>query len=391
MNLLQICLNPFPVHGGPAKTYRQFHEAVGVRTIGFLAPSEGAGQDAVVPLDVTVRTRGGKIGRYYYAPASRLYEAEQAIASADMVFLHGLFTHPPVWAAAVCQRLDVPYAVALHGILDPWALQKNRLAKQLWLRGLGRAILRHASAVICATQREAEKVAPLLRDAGPLRVISWACEVPDENILRSRREELRRQLDLRESDRVLVFLGRLHSMKRPLETLRLVAKHGAENLKLLVIGPDDDVSRAQLEGEACGLRWSGLRAVGPVFGDDKFAYLGAGDAFISLSNRENFNYALAEAMAAGLPPILSPGNDLGWDFAGGGFSWQLQTDGPAEAVAALDDFLHLPAAELRRRGDAAREWTRQNLSMRRLQEQLLGLRPGLKPGVNVPAGQAAAR
>lgn len=380
MNLLQICPRPFPALGGPAKTYRQFHEAVGARTVGFLAPDDGAGEEAVVPLAARVRTLGGKIGRYYYAPASRLHEAELAIASADLVFLHGLFTHPPVWAARVCRRHNVPYAVALHGFLDPWALGKSRLAKRIWLRCFGDGILSNASAVVCATQREADKAAPLLRGSGPLRVIHWACEIPDQARIDGRREELRRKLGFSETDRVIVYLGRLHTMKRPLETVRLMAGLGADKLKLLVIGPDDDVSRTQLEAAARSLHWAGLRTVGPVFGDEKYEYLGAADAFISLSNRENFNYALAEAMAAGLPPILSPGNDLGWEFAGERFSWQLNSDDPAEARGALKEFLDLPDGELHRRGAAAREWTRQNLSLRRLQEQLNNLSPSGEKG-----------
>jgi glycosyltransferase involved in cell wall biosynthesis len=375
MNLLQICPNPFPALGGPAKTYRQFHDAVGAATIGFIAPTDGAGEKAVVPLAASVHTLGGKIGRYYYAPGSRLHEADAAIGSADLVFLHGLFTHPPVWAVAACKRHGVPYAVALHGILDPWALQKSRHVKQAWMSLFGHEILRNASAVVCATQREADKAAPLLKEAGPVRIISWACEIPGEDKVTGRRAELRRELGFGQGDRVIVFLGRLHSMKRPREIVRLLAGFGNENLKLLMIGPDEDVSRRQLEAEAQALHWNGLRVIGPVFGDEKFRYLGAADAFISLSHRENFNYALAEAMAAGLPPILSPGNDLGWEFADGGFSWQLKTDDPAEARGVLDEFLLMPEDELKRRGAAAREWTRRHLSLDRLRDQLNSLNP----------------
>ena len=378
MNFVQVCHHPFPSIGGPAKTYRQFHDAVGARTVGFVAPGIGAGETTVVPLAAEVRAFGGKIARYHYAPAARLQEAEQVIMNADFVFLHGLFTYPPVWAARVCRRHRVPYAVALHGYLDPWALKKSRRVKQFWLRQFGNELLRNASAIVCATQREADKVAPLLRDFRPARVISWACEIPDQEKITARRDTLRRELGFSETDRVLVFFGRVHSMKRPLETVRLLAKMGAENLKLLMIGPNDDVSRVELETEARNLGWNGLRAIGPVFGEEKFEYLGAADAYISLSYRENFNYSLAEAMAAGLPPILSPGNDLGWEFVSEGFSWQLKSDEPVEAGGALREFLHLPAVELQRRGAAARTWTRRHLSMARLQENLKRLGHGRK-------------
>jgi glycosyltransferase involved in cell wall biosynthesis len=371
MNALQICPNPFPSLGGPAKTYRQFHEAVGVRSLGFVAPSDGINQNPVVPLADVVRTLGGRgIRKYYYAPPARLRKAEKEIGSADLVFIHGLFTHPGVWAAKTCRRLGVPYAIALHGILDPWALRRTRIAKQLWLRVFGSAMLEKSAAVICATHREAQKAAPYLAGSVMTSVIGWACDETEGLPVGRDRIALRRELGFSESDRVLVFLGRLHSMKRPVETVRAMSRLGDSRLKLLVVGPDDDVTTADLEAEARALGWDGLRVVGPVFGAEKFGYLCAGDGFISLSHRENFNFSLVEAMAAGLPPILSPGNDLGWEFAGEGFSWQLRTEDMAEAGAAIQEFANLPGEGLRRRGEAAAKWAEENLEMDRLRSNL---------------------
>jgi glycosyltransferase involved in cell wall biosynthesis len=374
MNALQICPRPFPALGGPAKTYRQFYQAIGARALGFVAPDDGVNEEPVVPLVSVVRTLGGKgIHGYYYASSAQLRDAEAAIASAGIVFLHGLFTHPTAWASRVCRRRGVSYVVILHGMLDPWALRKSRFAKQLWLRIFGSAILANAAAVVCATHREAQKAAPLLGRTARTSVIGWACETPDISKIGLGRDGMRRNLGFGESDRVLVYLGRLHSMKRPIETVRILAGLGNPNLKLLMIGPDDDVSKAKLEAEARELGWSGLRVVGPVFGSEKFDYLRAGDGFISLSHRENFNYGLAEAMSTGLSPILSPGNDLGWEFAGDGFSSQLKTDDPAEAAGAVDGFLRLSDDKLWQRGAAARDWTEKNLGMNSLRQNLENL------------------
>jgi glycosyltransferase involved in cell wall biosynthesis len=355
-------------------TYQQFHSAIGAKGIGFVGPGDGVGQAAVLPLVTTVRCFGGKgIRGYYYAPRSQASRGESAIAQAEVVFIHGLFTHPGVWAASACRRHGVPYVVVLHGILDPWALRKTRLLKTLWLKLYGNRILSGAAAVVCATQREANKASPFLGRTAITSIINWACDPPPKIKDGMGRAALRRTLGFADSDRVLVFLGRLHSMKRPIETVQLLAGSGATNLKLIVIGPDDDVKGNDLETVAREMGWSGLKVVGPVFSNRKYEYLRAGDGFISLSHRENFNYSLAEAMAAGLPPILSPGNDLGWEFAEEGFSWQLKTSDYAESRQALDDFRSQSDDQLMRRGTAAREWAERYLGKGRLRQRLESL------------------
>ena len=370
MKIVQICPCPFPSLGGPAKTFQQFHEAVELETIAFVRPSDGRGEKAVVPIAVTVRTRDWPgVGHYYSASACELKKAEVLVAQADCVFIHNFFLFPSIWTMRACRRHRVPYVIVLHGILDPWALRKSRVVKWLWLAWSGRQVLRHAAAVLCATQREREKAGMFFTD-GQAHVVSWPCEIPDGAAVRLQRPRLRQQLGFSERDRVLIFLGRLHSMKRPVETVRLLAGLNEPRLKLLVVGPDWDVTRLLLEAEARRLRWDGLRVVGPVFGAGKFDYLGAADGYISLSHRENFNYTLAEAMGAGLPPILSAGNDLGWEFSEAGFSWQLRSYAPEEAAAAVREFLAVPDTELSRRGAAAREWVQLNLGSARFAGEL---------------------
>ena len=130
---------------------------------------------------------------------------------------------------------------------------------------------------------------------------------------------------------------------------------------------------AARDAEAKAAGWSGLRTVGPVWDDQKYAYICAADGYISLSHRENFNYTLGETMAAGLPPILSAGNDLGLEFAQEGFAWQLKGDSSDELRRAVREFLDLPAEELKQRGEAAGRWAQQHLNMHRFDTEVHSL------------------
>jgi len=98
--------------------------------------------------------------------------------------------------------------------------------------------------------------------------------------------------------------------------------------------------------------------------------LSAMDGFVSLSIRENFNHAAAEAMSAGLPVLLSQGNDLGPEIGARNCGWVLQEDGPsawaggwAQAAAATEN-------EWFERGERGREFAQSELGFERFASRL---------------------
>jgi glycosyltransferase involved in cell wall biosynthesis len=370
MNIVQICPTPFLSLGGPARNYIQFHLALDTRPIVFIRPGEGIGEQMVVPSLVNIRTINFPLlTRYYYAKSSQLNDAKFLVESSDCVIIHNFYRFPAAWGARVALEAGIPYIVVLHGILDPWVLRKNMLLKRAWLAIYGRKILRNAAVVLCATEREKSK-AQIYFPSEKGKVVRWAVELPSSNIGNSKRDHLRQTLGFTPNDRVLIFFGRLDSMKQPLETVRLLASIRDDRLKLIVVGPDADVSKVQLEKVANSERWKGLRVIGPCFNERKYDYLRAADAYISLSHRENFNFTAAEAMLCGRPLILSVGNDLGWDFADQGFSWQLRSTDPDEARSAVQTFLRTPADRLAAMGRASIAWASVNLSQDRFEMEL---------------------
>jgi glycosyltransferase involved in cell wall biosynthesis len=138
---------------------------------------------------------------------------------------------------------------------------------------------------------------------------------------------------------------------------------------------EEGVSIASLRGIVPAEAQARVHAIGPLAGADLAAAYHAADGFISLSHRENFGYALAEALAHGLPVIASPGHDLAHDVtaaAGSGFpaGWLLPDDTLATAVAAIRDFAAAPAATLAAAGAAGRSWTQEHLSFDRFRERI---------------------
>lgn len=309
--------------------------------------------------------------------ASAAQQAETVIADAGLLVVHSLFRGHAPWAASAARRLGVPYWAVPHGCLDPWGLSQRRWLKRAWLAAYGAAYFSGAERVVFATRREAEKAEPWIpADRGV--VVHWPVEVREIKDRDIRRQRFRDRLGIRDTERLLLSVGRLHSMKRPIETVATFCAAASDNCHLAMVGMDGDITAAQVEAAIPTACMQRVHVVGSLAGDElQDAYVAA-DGFISLSFRENFGYAVADAVAHGLPVILSPGHDLAHELpqCGGklAFGWLLPDDSLVSASEAINGFCRMPAAQGANMSTAAAAWARDNLSWERFRGALQSLR-----------------
>jgi glycosyltransferase involved in cell wall biosynthesis len=120
-----------------------------------------------------------------------------------------------------------------------------------------------------------------------------------------------------------------------------------------------------------------VHVVGPLTGDGLAAAFQASDGFISLSHRENFGYSFAEALAHGIPAIVSAGHDLAHELVGRGgelsCGWLLDGDMAGRSIEAIRDWVAVPATRLAALGAAGRVWVGEELAFERFRNRLLAL------------------
>jgi glycosyltransferase involved in cell wall biosynthesis len=363
MRILSVTLNYTDEWGGTTQSVRNFSDALGADVLSFtfesLIPKARHGVNIThIPVPETF------LGRHYSLP--RLHDLRQArkLASGyDVVFCHMLFRHHNDWVA----RLGKPYFIVPHGALDPYVFTYRRLEKELWLQTVAGRFFRRAEAVIFATRREQKKAfRGIGSDKG--RVIFWpVCGSGHKDF---GREELRLRLGIAKGEKMLLFLGRLHEVKRPLETIEAFTMAAQADTHLVIVGPEEQYSIRDLQAaaEQCGAR--NVHVEGPAFGDEKWTYLSAADGYISLSAKENFSYSAAEAMYAGLPTILSLGNDLAYELSSEECCWRLQTNDREEAAQAIRAFATSTPEVLRQMGERGRRWVQKNASFENFRRQL---------------------
>ena len=229
---------------------------------------------------------------------------DAAAGSFDLVHAHQTLPYSTYAAIRAARKHALPYVLSLHGDLAAAALRYKRGRKWIYRRVLLDRMLRSADALHAVSRAEAGRVAEL-GYVTPTFLVPNAVS-PDEPDLSAASDLAARYPGLA-GRRVVLFLGRLHRIKGVDVLARSFARVSAKfpDTVLLVVGPDDG-ARGTMESI---LRSNGVleRAVftGPLTGDLKRAALQCADLLVHPSYTEGFSNAVLEALAAGLPVVIS--------------------------------------------------------------------------------------
>lgn len=229
----------------------------------------------------------------------------------DVVVVHGIWQYHSLATWRVLSESRVPYVVYTHGMLDPGhnkVSRRKQIKKQIywWLAELW--VLRRAAAVFFTTEQE-RRIAP--RGMWPVQwsrseIVPYGLERPPENS-ESQRETFLSLFPALRGRRVLLFLGRFDPKKGARMLMKAFAERADAHpeVTLVMVGPDDGHEGAVLHSlvpERLRERvvWTGL-----MLGEAKWGAFRTAEAFVIPSYTENYCIAAVEALACGLPVLMS--------------------------------------------------------------------------------------
>ena len=311
MRILNVIHSVNRVHGGPAEGLRQLiranielghrHEVVTLDT-----PGEPWLADFPVPLHPV----GPAHWNYGYTP--RLVPWLRAHArDFDAVIVHGLWQYQGLGTRRAVRALGIPYFVFCHGMLDPWfkhAYPLKHLKKWLYWLGAEYRVLRDASAVLFTAEEES-RLAPQSFWLYKARhaVVGYGLTL-DGTALEATAEDFLDMYPQTRGKRLVLFLARIHPKKGCdllIDAFAQVAAHDPA-LHLVMAGPDQVGWQRVLQTQAAKLgiaeriTWCGM-----LGGTLKWAAYRAAEVFVLPSHQENFGIAVAEALALGVPVLIS--------------------------------------------------------------------------------------
>lgn len=249
-----------------------------------------------------------KKGNYCFS--LRLWSAlNKNIDRYDLVHIHALWVFPTTVAAYIARNKNIPYIVRTCGMLDSYSIYHNKwksFKKLLYFSVFERRNLNGASAIHFTSSDEFDrskhldiKALPLIIPVGIERS-EYIC-IPSDN-------RITNEYPLLKGKKIILFLSRIH-YKKGLELLLdayEIVLHETDQVYLIIAGPDNEGYKKILEKKINALKLNEkVLFTGLVAGKQKMKLLSDADIFCLPSFQENFGIAVAEAMAAGLPVIVS--------------------------------------------------------------------------------------
>jgi glycosyltransferase involved in cell wall biosynthesis len=235
-------------------------------------------------------------------------------------------------------------------MLDPWFKRTyplKHVKKWLYWPWAEYRVLRDATRVLFTTQEECR----LARESFSLyhaneAVVAFGTNRPPSDAASLREAFYNAHPALRDQ-RLILFLGRIHPKKGC--DLLLQAFAAARELepaaRLVMAGPDGDTWVPTLKaladelGIASRITWTGM-----LQGDEKWGAFYASDAFVLPSHQENFGIAVAEALACGLPALISDKVNIWREVQADGAGF-VAPDSVAGTLANLTRWMQLDAIQ----------------------------------------------
>ncbi len=222
----------------------------------------------------------------------------------DLVHFYGLYDLFGPVLSYYCRQKRIPYVIEPMGMYRP--IDRNQRLKRVWHRSVGKVFCANAALMVATSEIEQQE---LLNDGIPATRVTMRYNgiAPDLFSSSPSANTFRRKWGVPLGEPMVLFLSRLIPRKGADVLIESFAQVSRGYGRLVIAGPEGESGyRAYLEERA---RQSGIEKqtvfTGPLYGDEKKAAFTDSDVFALPSRYENFANAAAEAMAFGIPVIVS--------------------------------------------------------------------------------------
>jgi len=244
-------------------------------------------------------------------------------------------------------------------MMDRWAWRHHRWRKRaIWWAAQAKAV-EAASCLHATAQCELEYIRELGIRA-PVAVVPNGVSIPDA-------DSVRKRLGPR---RTLLFLARIHRKKGVDILLRAWrnVQDRFDDWQLVIVGPDDGGCLPRIKELAIEIAARRVSFEGKILQSEKSRCFASSELYVLPTHNENWGVSIAEALAHGVPAIVSRGAP--WSgLESNGCGWWIENR--IEALTeTLQTALALSPEELAARGASGRKWVQETFSWKSVAETM---------------------
>ena len=294
------------------------------------------------------------------SPGLRAYLPKLAV---EVIHSHGLWLRPLHYAHRHSRQRGIPHVISPRGMMTRWAWHHHRWQKTLAECLIHPGALKEAQGWHATSEAEADDIRRLGFQQ-PICVAPNGVDAPTAAELENATAYWREACPQAFQQPTALFYSRLHQKKRVLELIDLWLEHAPREWLLLVVGVPQTYTIGELASYVH--RESAYDRVKVFDGTATPPPYVAASLFLLPSHSENFGLVIAEALAHGLPALVTdttPWQSLHTKGYGWCIPWERFTETMGAALSEGPD-------RLRQRGLGARAWAMEAFSWTQCARQL---------------------
>ena len=246
-----------------------------------------------------------RIGLFIITPGMKKW-LNANIKKFDIIHLHEFQSYQNNVVFSYALKHRVPYILQAHGLAPD--IMESSILKKMYNNVWGYKILDNATKLLALTKIEENEYFSMGVPLQKIIIVPNGIDLlkfknlPDKG-------NFKRKYSLKDDEKVILFLGRIHEIKGIDLLLVAFSKliKSYPNVKLVFIGPDDGyLMKAQKLITELMINEK-IKFVGPLFNTDKIeAYIDA-DVYVLPSKYDAFPSTVLEALLCGTPTIITNG------------------------------------------------------------------------------------
>lgn len=222
----------------------------------------------------------------------------------DLVHFYGLYDLFGPSVSYFCRRHGIPYVIEPMGMYRP--IDRSFQLKRAWHRLVGDTYWSHAAQIVATSEMEEQE---LLDDGVPAEklVMRYNGIDPSAAAAPAQRGAFRAEWGITADEPVILFLGRLIPRKGADILIAAFAEACPHSGRLVIAGPEGEPGYREILVKRSAESGVSSRVIftGPLYDEAKAAVMADADIFVLPSRYENFANAAAEAIACGIPVIIT--------------------------------------------------------------------------------------